>query len=236
MRRRRLVRALALLLLLFVPLLAGGGALVLREPSAYRRIVVPEGPERRQLSGEFSSKVQRLIDTVGTATDDRWSEAFTTDQVNCYFAEDFVRVRPFKLPPGVYEPRVNLQPNQLTLAFRYGNESWNSVITIDLRIWLVANEVNLVGVELLGLHAGAIPVSPQSFLEKIAEKARELNLEVNWYRHKGNPVALVRLQPDRPNPSVLLQRLELQDGKLLVEGRSTEPAPFRSMLSLREGD
>jgi hypothetical protein len=46
---------------------------------------------------------------------------------------------------------------------------------------------------------------------------------VNWYRHDGNPVALVRFQPDRPNPSVVLQRLELQDGRIVVEGKSTEP-------------
>lgn len=231
MRRRRLVRAMACL---FTLLAMGAGALgvvLQREPTVYREIVVPEGPERRRLSGEFSSNIQRLMDSVGAAAEERWSGTFTVDQINSYFAEDFVRVPPFKLPKGVHSPRINIRPEGLTLAFRFGHGFWSTVITIDLNCWLIASEPNLVAIELVGVHAGAVPISPQSVLEQIAEQARQWNLEVNWYRHGGHPVALVRIQPDRPMPSVLVQRLELQDGKLLIEGKSTEPAAFKSMIS-----
>jgi hypothetical protein len=231
MRRRSFARAFACLALLLAVGLSVAGMLLRREPASYREITVPEGPERARLAGEFSNGMLRLADNIKTGTDDRWSESFTAEQMNCYFAHDFERVRPFRLPDGVHSPRVSIRPNQLRLAFRYGHDFFSSVVTVDLNVWLVANEANVVAVEVAGLHAGVMPVTMQSMLERIAEVGRQWNFEVNWYRHDGNPVALVRFQPDRPNPSVVLQRLELQDGKIFVEGKSTEPVPFRAMAS-----
>lgn len=223
MRRRPFARALLCLGLILTVALGVAGYLLRREPAGYRDIAIPQGPERARLAGEFSSKVQQLVDTVSTNADDRWAETFTADQMNCYFAEDFERVRPFRIPEGVHSPRVSIGPSQIRLAFRYGHDFFSSVVTVDLNVWLVANEANVVAVEVASVHAGALPVSVQSVLERIAEAARERNLEVNWYRHNGNPVALVRFQPDRPNPSVVLQRLELQEGRIIIEGKSTEP-------------
>lgn len=232
MRRRALVRTLASLALLLIVGLGLLGWLLHREPASYRKITVPEGPERRKLSGEFSSNVLHLIDSVGSSQDNPWVQEFTADQMNSYFAEDFVRVKPFRLPEGVNSPRVAIKPGHLQLAFRYGEGLFSSVVTVDLNMWLVANEPNMVAIELEGLHAGALPVSMQSVLEQIAENARLHNIEVNWYRHDDKPVALVRFQPDRPNPTVLLQRLEIQDGRIIVAGKATESAPVKSFLSM----
>lgn len=233
MRRRALLRTLAALLLL----LAGAGGvligLIRREPASYREVQLPDEPQRRKLSGEFASGVQQLLDSIVNNTEERWEKTFTAEQMNSYFVEDFVRVRPFKLPEGIHSPRVCIEPGKLQLAFRYGRGFWNSVVSVDMSVWLVANEANLVAVEVTGLHAGALPISMQSIQEQIAEAARQWNVDVTWYRHEGNPVALVRFQPDRPNPTVLLQRLELQTGRVVIEGKSTEGAPLKSMLSMK---
>jgi hypothetical protein len=234
MRRRALIRTFGMLGLLVVGGLAVLACLLRHEPAEYRDIPVPEGLERRKLSGDFSNGVQRLMDDIGSRADDRWKEEFTADQMNSYFEEDFIRVKPFKLPEGVRSPRVSIKPGRLRLAFRYGQDLWTSVVTVDLNIWLVANEANVVAVEVLDIRAGALPVSTQSMLEQVSENARRWNADVNWYRHEGHPVAVVRFQPDQPNPSVLLQRLELQDGRIVIEGKSAEPAPFRSMLSMAD--
>jgi hypothetical protein len=230
MRRRALVRTIACLCLF---LAAGAGLLtwlLRREPASYRAIVVPEGAERRQLSGEFS----RQMLAISTSTDGPWSETFTARQMNSYFEEDFRRDKPFKLPAGLNSPRIAIKPGLLQLAFRYGDGFWSSVVRVDLNVWLVANEPNVVAVELKALHAGALPVSMQSLLEQIADNARRWNLDVNWYRHGDHPVAIVRFQTDRPSPSVLLQRLELQDGSIVIAGKATDPAPFKSMISMTE--
>lgn len=236
MRRRALLQTLAALSLLSIGI---GGTLVYlvrREPASYREVQIPDEPQRRKLSGDFASGVQQLLDSIGNNAEARWEKTFTAEQMNSYFVEDFVRVRPFKLPAGINSPRVRIEPGKLELAFRYGRGFWNSIISVDLSIWLVANEANLVAVEVTGLHAGALPISLQSIQEQIAESARQWNVDVTWYRHEGNPVALVRFQPDRPNPTVLLQRLELQSGRVVIEGKSTEGAPLKAMLSMKDRD
>ena len=234
MRRRALVRTAGLLGLLALIAVSVVGWLLHREPASYRNIAVPEGPERRKLSGEFSSNVLHLIDNVGSTQDNPWQQEFTSEQMNSYFEEDFVRVKPFKLPHAVNSPRVVIKPGRLQLAFRYGEGYCSSVVTVDLNVWLVANEPNMIAVEVAGVHAGALPVATHSVLEQIADNARQHNIEVNWYRHDDKPVALVRLQPDRPNPTMLLQRLELQEGRIVIAGKATDSAPIKSFLSMAE--
>lgn len=234
MRRQGLLRILLSLCFLALAILGLAVRMVRHEPQVFAGIALPPEPERRKLSGEFTSNVQRLVDSIGTAVEDQWAETFTVDQMNSYFAEDFIRVRPLKLPEGIHSPRVLIEPGRIQLAFRYGHGFWSSVITIDMNAWLVAHEPNVMAVELLGVHAGAVPFSMQAMLERVAEGARRLNLDVTWYRHNGHPTALVRFQPDRPNPSVVLQRLELQQGQILIEGKSTERAPMKAILSMAQ--
>jgi hypothetical protein len=210
------------------------GALVylfVHEPASYRRVSIPDGPERRKLSGEFLTGISDLQDSFQNHGDATWQETFSAEQMNSYFEEDFLRARPFRLPTGVHSPRVSIEAGRFRIAFRYGHGFWSSVVTLDLNCWLVAGEANVVAVEVLGLHAGSFPVSVQSWLEDIAESARDKNIDVTWYRHDGHPVALLKFEADKEHPSVLLQRLELDDGKLIVAGRSSEPSPLRAMLT-----
>jgi hypothetical protein len=232
MRRRALRRSLACLVLI---LLIGAGlaaCLVLRVPPAYARVAVPSGLERRKMSGEFVSGVNGVIATVRRNDDSQWQESFSADQMNCYFEEDFLRATPFRLPKGIHSPRVRIDDDHFTFAFQYGHGFWSTVVTIDTKMWLVPGERNVVAVEFQGLQAGAIPISMQSFLEQISENARQFAVEVVWYRHGSNPVALVRFQADRENPTVVLQKWELQEGKLVIAGKSNEAAPLRTMLSM----
>lgn len=229
MRRRALRRTLAVIVLIVCGLLGLLAFLVTHEPSTYRRISAPTGPERRKLSGEFLSGISDMRDR--TILDANWQETFTADQMNSYFEEDFLRAKPFKLPEGVHSPRVSIGPGHFQLAFRYGRGFWSSVITVDLNIWLVPREPNVVAVELLGLHAGSVPISLQAWLDQITENARQLNIGVTWYRHNGNPVALVKFEADKEQPTMMLHHLELQEGKILIAGQTSESSPLRAMLT-----
>lgn len=232
MRRRALRRSLACLAVVVSAATALGGYFVLRVPMTYARMTVPTGLDRRKLSGEFMSGVNEMMETIRTNGDGRWQETFSADQMNSYFEEDFVRATPFRLPERIHTPRVRIDPDRFTLAFQYGHGFWSTVVTIDTRMWVVAGERNVIAIEFEGIHAGAVPISLQSFLEQIAESARQLAIEVTWYRHGSNPVALLRFQADRENPTVVIQKLELQDGKLVIAGKSNEAAPLRTMLSM----
>jgi hypothetical protein len=88
--------------------------------------------------------------------------------------------------------------------------------------------------ELEGFHAGALPISAQSLLERVAEAGRQYGIDVAWYRTNGHPVALLRFGTDQPRTTVLLDAVQLQPGSLVVKGHAIEPIPARAMLPPRD--
>jgi hypothetical protein len=237
MSRRSLLLGVAILLLLTGSVAAALVLLVRHERSFYTRLVPPPGREREKESEACFVKLTNLIvnDLSGHGYSQRWEERFTQTQINSYFAEDFLRSGVSKeiLPEGITDPRVAIEADRIRLGFRYGKPPWSTVVTLDLRVWLAPEEPNVVLVELQGLHAGGLPISAQSLLERVFEVARRQNIEVTWYRYRGNPTARLRFQSNQPRPSVQLERLSLQDGVLVIGGRSVEPQPLRAMLPTR---
>lgn len=210
-------------------LLAAVGAsltLVVRHPPRYYlRSEVPSGDVRTNHSREFCIEFVRLIEDIINKR--QWQACFTEEQINSYFAEDFLRGGPegLVLPEGMSDPRIAIEPDKMRLAFRYGVEPWATVVSIDLRVWLAPQEPNVVALELQAMHAGSLPISAQSILERVSEIVRQQKLDVTWYRHRANPVALVRFQPYQTRPTFQLQRLELHHGKLFIGGRSIDASP-----------
>jgi hypothetical protein len=226
MRGKKVLLGLGVGLLAAGAALAGAVAVLRHEPAFYRRAAVPAGPERQQHCSAFLHEFAHLVNGI-TNQDKKWFATFTDVQINSYFEEDFLTGGHGQklLPEGISEPRVAIEPDKLRLAFRYGCEPWSTVIAIDLRLWLAPKEPNVVAVELQGLHAGALPVFAQSLLERASEVARRRNIDVTWYRHQGNPVALLRFKGDQQRPTVQLRQVELRQGTISIVGQSLEPAP-----------
>lgn len=196
------------------------------EPSFYREAEMGSGPERRKKSAEFLSNFFQLWN--GVKFDSRWSADFTTEQVNSYLAENFVTDGTIDniLPDGVREPRITFEDGKIHFAFRYGTPPWSTVVSVDLRVWLVQKEYNLVALELERIRAGLLPVSGRSVLERMAETIRQHNrgIEFNWYRHDGHPVALLRFQADKVMPTIRLQQLDITHGQMLIQGCAIDAA------------
>lgn len=225
MRRRRSVWATFGLLVALV-LVAGGstGAMLRHEPRFYREADVPPGRQRTQQSSELINRVMALIEAVHTKS--QWSETITDEQLNSYFAEDPLclgQISDRRIPDKFHDPRVLIEPDRMLLAVRYGHGSLSTVISLELDVWLPANETNVVAVRLRGLKAGMLPWSKQTLLDSLAEGARQLSWDVTWCRDQGDPVALLRPRDDGGRPQIVLQRLELRQGHILIEGTTEGP-------------
>ena len=243
MKRKSILLAFALVLL-FAGLALGSVSLVRIEPAFYRAAEQVAGEERKQRSHEFENSSSGLFNDITEAvdigTEDRssWQWTFTADQINSFFSEDFVEhgIADKFLPKGLREPRIALEKDRIRLGFRYGAGAWSSIVTVDLRVWLVSKEANVVALELQGMRAGAMPFSAQSLLEGVAETIRQARIDISpWYRHRGNPVALLRLQSERSSATARLTQLELRPGVLLIGGRSPNAVrrSKRQALTLR---
>jgi hypothetical protein len=231
MRRKSLLFGL-LIVLLVAGVGTGVALLAQHEPEFYLRAAVPPGQERKQRSGQFIQEFFQFCQDVHHYQE--WNARFEEDCINSYFEEQFVSsgLAEKVLPEGITAPRVAIEPEKIRLAFRYGVSPLTTIISIDLRMWLAPKEPNVVALELQGLHAGSLPVSAQSLLERLSETARQNNIEMTWYRFHGNPVALLRFQADQDHPSFRLDRLVLHQGAIEIRGSSTDASPLRAMLSL----
>lgn len=214
-----------------IVLLFGGGAgtalafLVRHEPGFYQRAAQPPGPHRQECSAAFIGEFTRLIE--GIVNKRQWYARFTAEQVNSYFAEDLLKEhnaeRP--LPEEIRDPRVEFETDRIRLGFRYGIGPWSTIVSIDLRVWLVAKEPNVLALEFQHVQAGSLPIAAQSMLERISEVAHEQNIDATWYRHKGHPVLLLRFDAYHSTPTYLIQQVRLESGQLIISGRSLDSSP-----------
>jgi hypothetical protein len=227
MRRKSILLTFGAVLLL---LGATGTALALmvrHVPNFYRERAIPPGPAREQQSNAFLREfTMGLFDPIQNERKS-WHASFTEAQINSYFQEGLLKSgwADKLFPESISDPRVALEDNAIRVAFRYGNAPWSTIISINVRLWLAPKEVNVVALELQGLHAGALPISAQSLLVQISEIAKRRNVDVTWYRHNGNPVALLRFQGERRQPTVQLRHLEVKDGRITFVGGSSDRTP-----------
>jgi hypothetical protein len=229
MSRKSLLLAIAISVTLLGSVCLTVLLLIFHEPFFYRRAGVDEGEARQRASQEFLQEFNLLIN--GILNDKTWSAQFSETQINSYFAEDFRRLEKTIFPEQVGNPRVSIDTDRIRLAFRYGSKNWNTIVSLDMRIWLAAKEPNVVVLELQAMRLGSLPITVQSVLEHFSEAARRLDIDLSWHRHNGKPAAVVRFVPGRTEPSVQLMHVKLLPGMITLHGAdrskppSAEPAP-----------
>jgi hypothetical protein len=208
--------------------------LIRYEPKHYAHAPLCSGERSTHCSREFLTEASELHSAVEAERE--WYGRFTDEQINSFLKEDFIKMGLAEqyLPEGVSDPRIVFEPDRIHLAFRLRNGVLCTVISMDMKVWLSEGEPNVVAVQLEGFRAGVLPISAQWLLEQLSEMGRQKGIEVNWYRHEGRPVALLRFQADQPHPTLQLQVVKIEQGAIVIQGRSNEPGPARTEVSLPE--
>jgi hypothetical protein len=208
------------------------------EPSFYRQTEAPPSKERKDLAFTFFRNFGQMMANRNALVSETWSCDATEAQVNSFFEEIFIEQGEAEglRNLGISSPRVTFEepPTDANgdplpggfarLAFRYGNGWFSTVISYELKIWLVPKEANTIGVEIRSARAGALPISKQSILNQLSDYARKQNFKVTIYRHEGNPVALIDLDGDQPHPKSMTTALQIGAGSLKIRGRTLEHA------------
>lgn len=230
MRRRTVLVAIGMVFLVLGIATTSVVVILKHIPKYYDELVLAESIERRELSGECVSRMSDLLNDIENA-EPKWGVEFTGEQLNSFFQQDFLNSigGEHYLPEGFSDPRIVIDNDKLKIGIRYGVGFWSAVVTLEVRVWLVADEVNMIALEIQNLKAGGMSISPNVLLDYISETARSANMTVTWYRHQSNPVAILRYQADQLVPSLILQRLECVDGKLAIAGQSTEGPAMRTV-------
>lgn len=222
MSRRSFLVAVGIVVLLVGGLTTALLLLVQHEPEYYRRAMITQGERRTKLSQEFLSEFSEFWSALSGDRD--WYARFTDEQINSYFDEAFTHcgLAEKLLPERICEPRIIFEQDRMRLAFRYRGRIFNPVVSVTLRIWLPSTETNVIALQLEGISAGLVPFTAQWLLEHISETARQNGIEVQWYRHQGHPVALLRFQADQARPTLQFKGVQFDNGSITLHGRSAE--------------
>jgi hypothetical protein len=196
------------------------GSLVKQEPEFYTRAAVaaptPEDPVR---AGELQTRVSELRKIV--FTEPEWGATFTQDELNAFFREDpgTNNLMESRLG-GLSAPRVLMEGDRIHLAARYGSGFWSSVVSIELRAWVVAgDDPNLFGLELVSLKSGVLPLSKRWVTDLFTDLLTADNFaSVTWFRNGDRPVAICKWMPNQSRPSTLLQTITVSDGRIEIGG------------------
>ncbi|HVK13801.1 MAG TPA: hypothetical protein VM597_33980 [Gemmataceae bacterium] len=225
MRRRRLLVSVGQVVAFVALVLFGLGWAAKRVPAFYTESELPDDAATRSKSVEAIGGYFQMRDAIVESNNPRWELAFTAEQLNAYFQHDFVvnHGGDANLPEGFSAPRVQIEDGRMRIGVQYGQGYWTTVLSIQLKVWLVPGKANVLAMEIESLKAGALPLSPATLLDKISEVARRQNIDVTWFRENGHPVAIMRFQADLTRPTLVFEQIDLANGKLTVQGRSADP-------------
>jgi len=211
-----------LVLLLLMGIVGGAGYAVLsHQPAFYLEAQVPSGPARVQASRDFE---QHVIDLITAAQYNKeWKFSCTSDEINSYFVEDFLKDKSKLLPHYVHDLRLQFVNDEIKLGFQYGKGQITSVISLHLKVWLAQRDPNTLVIEVISLNAGAMPIAIKAFHEEIAEQLRSQNIKALWYRKDGHPTVVLKFQADRREASFHFKHLEISQGRFYLEGETLDP-------------
>jgi hypothetical protein len=202
MRRRRQF-LIAIVLLLAAAGATFGGLLysAKKEPAFYATANHPDDWDTHERSARLVTRVVDLQNDVRAK--DEWGDTFTVADLNAFFIENLGPKGRLteSLPKGFHSPRVAIEGDRLKIGVKYREGFWSTVVWLELKVWLVAEQTNVAAVEVCSLKAGGLPFGSQSILDKIGDLARESSIDVTW-----------------PTSQVLT--LEVKDGKIMIAGRS----------------
>lgn len=220
MRRKSVLLTLGLIVSAAGGTAAVLGSLLKQEPEFYAEVPEAARVDSTERMSVLVTRVQDLKNDIRSKPD--WGASFRADDLNCFFREAMTDRTGLAalLPPGCSAPRVSIDGDRIRLGVRYGCGFWSTVVWVEMRAWLVKNDVNVIALELCGFHAGGLPISCQSLLDAITEAAHDSNVDVTWYRHDGNPVGLFRFYADQLRPTTQVQMFRVADGTISVAGRT----------------
>lgn len=219
MRRRSWVSAI----LMFVAAVAAIGgvlvALLKQQPGFYTRaeVTAPREDDPRRAS-ELQTRLSELQAEV--FAEEAWGMQFTQDDVNAFFRQDPANNNLIEPLLGLTAPRVEFSGDRIRFAARRGSGFWSTVVSVELRAWLIADEPNMVAVEVVSLKAGALPLPERMVMDRVTAFGADNRATVTWFRSNGRPVAVVRWLSNLSRPTTLLQTVTVADGSVSVGGRN----------------
>ncbi len=214
-RKRLLLIVVTLVIALMIAGVVGVYFALRHEPAFYREAMQTKPEALEKASDRMLKKIGALQGAMNRRG--RWQAVITAEEINGWLAVDLRKNHPNVLPPSVSNPRVAIEPNEMTVGCRYEHGGVNSIVSLAFQPYL--SEPGVVALRIVRGRAGALPVPLKDVLDGISKGAAELQLHMQWAHSGSDPVALISLPDDSDaDRRVRIESLELCKGEIHVSG------------------
>ena len=191
-----------------------------RVPDFYRKAIARSPEVQKEASHQLVQQATALASDLHRRG--RWQALFTEDQINGWLAVDRVRHFPDLLPSEVHDPRIAIDEQEATIAFRYKSGALSTVFSFKFDLYLTSP--NVVALRVRHARAGSLPMPLADVLRTIGQAANEISVPIEWRQVDGDPVALITIPPprDQGDRELRLEAIELHSGKLYLSGTNLE--------------
>ena len=188
-------------------------------PEWYEAKLEADPVRQVEASDEMLQQATALVSDV--KKEGQWQAVFTAEQINGWLAVDLVKNHRDLLPPRVSDPRVQIEPGEMTIACRFQQEDLTGVLSLTVDAYMA--EPNVVALRVRKARAGLVPLPLEKVLDQISQAASQADLQIQWRQTDGDPVALISLPPtrDEENRLVQVETIRLGEGEVYLGG-STE--------------
>ncbi len=142
-----------------------------------------------------------------------WQAVFTEEEVNGWLAVELSH-RADLLPGTVSQPRVHIEADGLSVAFRYRDARYDTIVSLVVDAYLI--QPNVFGLRVRRARAGLLPLPMEDVLREISRAVEQWAWVVDWRQEEGDPVAQVTIPASARR---VRKRVMSLDSLLLEEGR-----------------
>ena len=194
------------------------------EPEFYQQALKVDAQLQKRNGSQMEKKILDLRNSVMIA--EAWSTTFTEAQINGWLAYDLKEKFPDALPPEVTDPRIVIEDQSLTLAFRCTEKPFRGVAIVEADVFMTG-VINQIGIRVKSVHTGMIPVPLAAIADQIAQQLKSTGIEIEWNTEEDDPVAIVHIPDELIKPEtggyIELQEINVLKGKFSIQGLTHPP-------------
>jgi hypothetical protein len=226
---KKWIRRLLVSFAVFLLLVAAGIFVLLElakhEPEFYRNALRVDEKQQQANGSEMETRILNLRNSV--LSESSWSASFTEEQINGWLAWDLNKKFPDLIPPEVSDPRVKVRDQSVTFAFRCEAKPFRGIAIINADVFLTG-VVNQVGIRIISIHSGMVPVPVAAFADQIAIQAKKSGFNLEWSEENGATVAIIDLpdkmiKPDDGGSYIELKSVQITDKGISISGETHPP-------------
>lgn len=218
MWRKRWVR----ILLVLVVMLIGGLSWVIYSVKQVRPFYTAALaiPKEKLDNGnrEFLNRASRFQKNLRVPGE--WSLLITDEQLNGWLAVDLANNHPDALPNEVQKPRVDIDPDQISIGAMIDREPFPVAASLDLKLQLTASHE--LALRVITARLGTFPWPVESIVAQLRRATTKQGWSVRETTINNDPVLLLKPPPpDDGKAQVMLEALELREGEIFLRGRTS---------------